>query len=72
MRVFDHPNLEGFRCPICGTGLDEPVVLVGIRGTERENICDARQYHLGCINLFEYSGSEQKMIAQAFRPMDEP
>lgn len=55
MKVFDHPNMEGFQCPICKTNADKPVVLIGIAGTEDEGIIEARQYHLDCINLIESS-----------------
>ena len=34
MRVFEHPNLENFKCPICGTSDDKPVTLIGINGTQ--------------------------------------
>jgi len=30
MRQFEHPNMDGFECPICRTNTDAPVVLVGI------------------------------------------
>lgn len=51
MRAFDHPNLHGFKCPICGTADDKPVVLIGVQGTEDGNIIEALQYHLDCIEL---------------------
>lgn len=51
MRVFDHPNINNFRCPICGTADDKPVVLIGIAGTERGGIAEATQFHLDCIDL---------------------
>lgn len=51
MRTFEHPNLDGFLCPICGTADDKPVVLVGINGTEHDNLVEALQYHLDCITL---------------------
>ncbi len=57
MRVFDHPNMTGgFTCPICGTGDDKPVVLIGISETKKGNIMEARQYHLDCIDLTEHDG----------------
>jgi hypothetical protein len=57
MRVFDHPNMDGgFRCPICRTSADAPVVLVGIPGTEDGNIQQATQIHEACWLLFEKMG----------------
>jgi hypothetical protein len=53
MRPFEHPNMDNFKCPICGTNEDKPVVLVGISGTEEGCNIRARQYHLGCIELME-------------------
>ena len=53
MRVFEHPNLENFKCPICGTSDDKPVVLVAIDGTEKGRNMEARQYHIECIDLVE-------------------
>ena len=57
MRVFDHPNMNGFRCPICLTDTDKPVVLIGIDGTEEDGNAEANQYHLDCIELIEYTGA---------------
>ena len=52
MRVFEHPNKKGgFECPLCGTGADKPVVLVGEVGTEKDGIVQARQVHLDCLSL---------------------
>lgn len=51
MRTFDHPNMTNFRCPICGTADDKPVVLLPIIGTEDGNICEAKQFHFDCIDL---------------------
>lgn len=67
MRVFDHPNMDGFRCPICGTSEDKPVVLIGVNGTEDGNIMEARQYHLDCIELVEHTLSSSKVIAMQFK-----
>jgi hypothetical protein len=33
MKVFEHPNMDGFKCPICKTNDDSPVVLIGIYGS---------------------------------------
>jgi hypothetical protein len=45
--------VDNFKCPICGTNEDKPVVLVGISGTEEGCNIKARQYHLECIELRE-------------------
>ena len=49
MREFEHPNLEGFVCPLCDTSTDAPVVLIPIPGTEEGNIMQAAQVHSHCI-----------------------
>jgi len=52
MRIFEKPNLHGnWKCPICGTAKESPVVLIGIDGTENGNIMKAEQIHLDCIEL---------------------
>jgi len=51
MRIFDHPNLDGFVCPICGTSEDKPVTLVGILETLHDGIMQAKQIHVDCIDL---------------------
>ena len=56
MRVFDEPNMTNFKCPICGTSNNKPVVLVGIDGTQDGYNIQAVQYHLDCIELTQYSG----------------
>jgi hypothetical protein len=49
---FPHPNMTtGFECPICKTGADQPVVLVGIPGTEDDGIMQARQVHSECLKV---------------------
>lgn len=49
MRVFDRPNTAfGWRCPICKTAADKPVVLVPIPGTELGGNVEARQIHAAC------------------------
>jgi hypothetical protein len=54
MRVFDHPNFTGgFRCRICKTSADQPVVLVPVPGTERDGIMEARQIHAECYALMQ-------------------
>jgi hypothetical protein len=50
--LFDHPNMHlGFKCPICHTSADRPVVLVPIPGTERGNNMEAEQVHAECQEL---------------------
>jgi hypothetical protein len=51
MRQFDHPNMDGFTCPICGTAEDKPVTLIGIDGTQEGHIMQAKQVHMECLNL---------------------
>jgi hypothetical protein len=65
MRAFDKPNLEGgWKCPICGKSDETPVVLIGIAGTEDEDIMEAEQFHLDCINLRYYK--DENLIGMAF------
>lgn len=64
MRVFDHPNMEGFVCPICKTSEDKPVVLIGIASTAEGGIMQARQYHLECIELFECTAMSTTYLVQ--------
>ena len=53
MREFEHPNMtDGFECPVCKTGKDAPIVLVGIPGTEDGNIMEAEQVHSECYVLW--------------------
>lgn len=49
MRVFEHPNMTDFRCPICLQGEDKPVILMPIPGTKDGNVCQAQQVHLACF-----------------------
>jgi hypothetical protein len=51
MRVFDHPNMDNFVCPICKKSDDVPVVLIGIVGTEEEGNMQAKQVHVDCLEL---------------------
>lgn len=71
MRVFDHPNLSDFKCPICGTSEDKPVVLIGIVGTQKGGIQEAEQFHLDCVDRIYYPGikgnaSYPPLIAQSW------
>jgi hypothetical protein len=52
MGVFEHPNISnGWKCPVCGTNADKPVVLVPIPNTENDGICEAKQVHKKCYDL---------------------
>lgn len=52
MRQFEHPNMEGFLCPLCGTNDDEPVFLLGIPGTEQDGLVECQQVHVKCYAEF--------------------
>ena len=60
MRIFEHFNPSyGATCPVCKTAADRPTVLVPIPGTERDNLCEARQVHKKCFDLVtEMDGAE--------------
>jgi len=47
--VFEHPNMDGFKCPVCGDNADRPVVLVPIAGTRKGYNCQAEQVHADCL-----------------------
>lgn len=52
MKIFEHPNTShDWKCPICKTNADKPIVLIGIDGTEEGNIMQAEQFHVDCIEL---------------------
>ena len=71
MRVFEKPNLtNNWKCPICKLSTKEPVVLVGIAGTEEDNIMQADQYHLECIDLVAYRNEQQKSTLLAMEIKD--
>ncbi len=57
-RVFNHPNMLDFQCPVCGTAADKPVVLIPTGGTQRGGICEAKQVHVDCLleNAVYYEG----------------
>ena len=52
MREFKHSNMTDFKCPICHTNTDAPVVLVGIPGTEEDGIMEAVQVHSECYCVY--------------------
>ena len=51
MKTFEHPNMSDFKCPICNTNEDKPVVFIPIAGTEEGNKHQAEQMHVECIDL---------------------
>lgn len=52
MKIFEHSNYShGHKCIICNTTEDKPVVLVGIVGTQENNVIEAEQIHVDCIEL---------------------
>jgi hypothetical protein len=53
MRTFEHPNMVGFKCPICRSSKAAPVVLIGIPGTEGDGVQQAEQVHKRCWDLFQ-------------------
>jgi len=65
MRVFEKPNLQDgkWKCPICGTAEEKPVVLISITGTIQGNVCRATQFHLDCLNL--HYAEDEGLIYQA-------
>ena len=65
MRAFKKPNLSnGWKCPICNKNDEKEVVLLGIDGTRNDNIMEAQQVHLDCLNPVIYQS--QRIIAQPF------
>ena len=59
MRVFEHPNLSNFNCPICNTSEDKPVTLCIIDGTKEDRIAQAIQIHIDCITLIYYKDNAE-------------
>ncbi len=52
MREFKHPNMTNFKCPLCRSSKDLPVVLVPVEGTENDGVVEAEQVHTECFRLF--------------------
>jgi hypothetical protein len=65
MRVFEHPNMRGFKCPICGTKDDKPVTLIAIANTQTGGICEGAQVHVGCLNPVLYL--DEGVLFQRFK-----
>jgi len=62
LKVFEHPNMEEFKCPICKTNEDSPVVLIGIYGTQRGFNIQAEQMHVKCLELTWYRNDDEGLI----------
>lgn len=73
MNIFKKPNLSNnWKCSICGTNEEKEVVLIRIHGTEEEGICQARQYHLDCIDLMEIEiHNKMKALIMQYDPIEE-
>ena len=54
MRTFKKMNksVPEDVCPICNTQDEGEVVLIGIAGTQQDRLCEAKQFHLRCIDLW--------------------
>lgn len=65
-RIFDHWP-EDLTCPVCGTQLDEPCVLLGIDGTQEGQNEEAQPVHLNCAVASRYN-REMKIM---YRKLDE-
>ena len=66
-RIFEKGNWSNDQiCPICNTNDDKPVTLIGIVGTQEDNIIEAEQIHVDCVlkDLFLYK--EKNLIAKQF------
>jgi len=63
MRIFEKPNLDNdWKCPICKTNKEKKVVLIGINGTQKDNLIEAEQFHLQCLQpIYD---KDLKMILQ--------
>jgi len=49
-KIFEHGNWShNEQCPICGTNNDRQVVLIGIAGTESDDVMPAIETHLDCL-----------------------
>jgi len=71
MKIFNHFNSSGTPCPICGTVEDSPPVLIPIHGTKDDNICEALQVHLKCIELSAYRDGSKIILAMVVKEIKE-
>lgn len=51
MKIFNQFNTTGPACPICNTCNEGKAVLIPIDGTQEDNIAEALQVHLECLDL---------------------
>jgi len=61
MKIFKNINKDG-KCIICNTNKDGEVCLVKLVGTEEDNIMEAGQVHIECLDL--YFSKELSIIVQ--------
>ena len=61
MRIFKNINKTG-KCLICNTDDNGEVCLIGTAGTEDDNIMEAKQVHIKCLELYYYPNA--KIIGQ--------
>lgn len=65
MRIFEKPNLSGrWKCPICNSSDEKPVFLAGKYGTQKDNLVEAEQIHVECLDLWYYE--DTKVLAMRF------
>ena len=68
MKIFDHPNIDAdWKCPICYTNTDKPVILIGIHGTEYGRNIESKQIHIDCIELTMVDVIDGTMLIQQFK-----
>lgn len=71
MTIFEHPDLsEEFRCPVCGTGKDGPVVKVP-RDWDDLGPINTLQVHVACLDLRLYPKLDMFVIRQDIRLRNE-
>lgn len=64
MIILEHPDLsETFRCPICGTGKDQPVVKIP-RDWDDIGPTLTLQVHVECLDLRVYPMLDRFVIKQ--------
>jgi len=53
MRIFKERNNRNPKdvCPICGKNTQGETVLIRVIGTQKGNLCEAKQFHLACLEL---------------------